>query len=219
MKKRLALITTIAVVLSFATGVVAKNVYETIKAQLRPDFVIEIDGEEKEFKNVNGERVYPVLYDGTTYLPIRAIGEIMDKKVYWYEDEKRIELRDKDDKNKDKTTVTDADVIITEDGSKSSKDDNSNSKDKAEKEPKEDKVKADKTYDDKNFIGQNKAKEIALNKAGLKESDVTYIKAELDKDGGVYTYEVEFKKDFREYSAEISAVDGRIIDWEVDFDD
>ena len=219
MKKRLGLIMTIAVVLSFATGVVAKNVYENIKAQLRPDFVIEIDGEEKEFKNVNGETVYPILYDGTTYLPIRAIGEIMNKKVYWYEDEKRIELRDKDDKNKNKTTVTDADVIITEDGSKPSKDGKPNDKDKAEKELIEDEVKTDKTYDDKNFIGRDKAKEIALDKAGLKESEVSYIKAELDKDNGVYTYEVEFKKDFHEYSAEIGAVDGRIIDWEVDFDD
>ncbi|MCC8169326.1 MAG: copper amine oxidase N-terminal domain-containing protein, partial [Oscillospiraceae bacterium] len=48
------------------------------------------------------------LYEGTTYLPIRAIGEIMGKTVYWYENEKKIELKEAG------TTVTDADVIITD---------------------------------------------------------------------------------------------------------
>ena len=132
MKKRMTLIMALVIVLSFSTGVISKTVYENIKAQLRPDFVVEIDGEEKEFKNANGERVYPVLYDGTTYLPIRAIGEIMGKTVYWYENEKRIEL--KDEKEDVKTTVTDADVIVT---------------DEKDKHQKEDKIKEDKTKTDK----------------------------------------------------------------------
>lgn len=34
-------------------------------------------------KNVNGDTVDPIILDGTTYLPIRAIGEAFDKNVTW----------------------------------------------------------------------------------------------------------------------------------------
>ena len=150
-----------------------------------------------KFKNVDGDRVYPILYDGTTYLPVRAIGEIMDKDVYWYEAEKRIEFKDK----KKTPTVTDADVIV---------EDNKKPKDKKENhvQPLE-----------KDVIGKEKAKMIALEKAKLKENEVSFIKVELDKDNGIWKYEVEFRKGLKEYSAEIKADDGKILDWEADFDD
>ncbi len=44
---------------------------------------IYIDGEEFIAKDVNGARVYPILRDGTTYMPIRAIGEAFGKSVFW----------------------------------------------------------------------------------------------------------------------------------------
>ena len=110
MKKRTAVfITSIVFVIGLVAGVTALGLIQEIKAQLRPDFTINIDGVTREFKNVNGEVVYPILYEGTTYLPVRAIGELMGKTVNWYEDEKRIELKD------EKSTVTDADVIIYND--------------------------------------------------------------------------------------------------------
>ena len=200
MKKKKYVALALVLVLAIGTGAVAKEVFENIKAQIRPDFVIEIDGVEREFKNVDGERVYPILHNGTTYLPIRAIGELMGKTVYWYEDEKRIELRE--DKEKDKVTVTDADVII-QNGEKDKKDKN------AEK-PKPDKV---------GHISEKSAKKIALDKAGLKESEVSFVKVELDMDDGIWRYEVEFRKGLKEYSADIKADDGKILEWDVDLDD
>lgn len=205
MKKKRSLIIAFAVIFSFTTGVVAKNVFDIIKAEVRTDFVVEIDGEEREFKNANGERVYPILHNGTTYLPLRAIGEIMEKDVYWYEADKRIELKDK----KKAPTVTDADVIVESDPN-AEKSKEHNKKDKMEK-PVSDK--------EKNIISKEKAKEIALEKANFKLSDVTFIKAEFDTENGTYVYEIEFKKGNKEYSAEIKADDGKIIDWEVDFID
>ena len=188
MKKKRGLIIAVALVLAFGSGVIAKNVFDIIKAEVRTDFVVEIDGVERIFKDVNGERVYPILHNGTTYLPVRAIGEIMNKDVYWYEDEKRIELKDKET-----TTVTDADVIVSDNNTQKV-------------------VETDQ-------IDVEKAKEIALNKAGLKESDVSFVKAELDYEKGVAVYEIEFRQGFKEYNAEIKASDGTILEWDVDIDD
>ena len=90
-------------------GVLAADKIKEIKAYLRPDFTVKIDGQQQVFKNADGEVVYPLVYDGTTYLPVRAIGEIMGKKVYWHENEKRIELKEnKSDESKENKSKTDA---------------------------------------------------------------------------------------------------------------
>lgn len=44
---------------------------------------IYIDGREFAAKDADGTRVYPILRDGTTYMPIRAIGEAFGKSVFW----------------------------------------------------------------------------------------------------------------------------------------
>ena len=105
-KKRMVAILVVVSLISVFAGAAAGSLITEIRAELRHDFRIVIDGEEKTFKNVNGEKVYPILYDGTTYLPIRAVGEMMGKTVYWYEDDKLIEFKD------NSSTVTDADVIV-----------------------------------------------------------------------------------------------------------
>ena len=63
------------------------------------------------------------------------------------------------------------------------------------------------------------AKQIALEHAGLKESEVTHLQVELDRDDGVYLYEVEFKKGGFEYSYEIHADSGKILDADKEWDD
>ena len=203
MRKKTGLLVGALCAVSVFVGAAGAELVREIRAELRPDFTIKIDGEVKEFKNANGERVYPVLYEGTTYLPVRALGEIMGKTVYWYEDDKRIELKE------EKTLVTDADVIITGDAD--------NNKYKEKDVPKGN--TENKNVDTSNFIGEEKAKEIALDKAEVTASDVIFDRVELDRENGVYTYEVEFKIGRTEYSADIKAEDGTILKWEVDIDD
>lgn len=71
--------------------------------------------------------------------------------------------------------------------------------------------------DRKAVISDAKAKEIALNNAGKKETDVVFVKAELEYDDGIAVYDVEFYgADFREYDYEISAGTGEIIGLDYD---
>ena len=72
--------------------------------------------------------------------------------------------------------------------------------------------------DDSKFIGIEKAKEAALQKAGIPADGVVFEKAELDNDDGVWHYEVEFRKGTTDYDADVKAEDGTILKWDVDMD-
>lgn len=72
--------------------------------------------------------------------------------------------------------------------------------------------------EDNNFIGEEKARQIALEKAGITNDGVTFDRVELEKDDGVWQYEIEFRKDGVEYDADIKADDGKIISWDIDND-
>ncbi len=194
-KRFIALALGLASVFGITAGVIATDKIKEISAQIRQDFTVVIDGEEKVFKNAGGEVVYPLLHDGTTYLPIRAIGEIMGKKIYWYEDDKRIELKD------EKSTVTDADAIVT-----------GESKGSFQKSEIQKPVSAEQAQS----ITKDKAKQLALKKADVAEANAKFVKAELDRDDGVLHYDIEFKSGGFEYEVEVSADDGRILSFEKD---
>ncbi len=66
--------------------------------------------------------------------------------------------------------------------------------------------------------GDAKAK--ALAHAGLAETDVTFIKAELDRDDGRLVYDVEFyTADHKEYDYEIDAATGEVVSYDYDAED
>jgi len=56
---------------------------------------IYINGEKFEPKDANGNPVEPVIKDGTTYLPVRAISEAFDKKVDWVDETKTVVITSK----------------------------------------------------------------------------------------------------------------------------
>lgn len=61
-------------------------------------------------------------------------------------------------------------------------------------------------------ITKDRAESIALNDAGVKESDIAYIWTELEMERGRSVYDVEFlTKDYYEYDYDIDAVSGSII--------
>lgn len=44
---------------------------------------IVVDGQKLNPTDVNGNRVEPIIYNGTTYLPVRAVANAFGKAVYW----------------------------------------------------------------------------------------------------------------------------------------
>ena len=65
----------------------------------------------------------------------------------------------------------------------------------------------------KAYIGEEKAKQIALKHANV--TNITNYKIELDFDD-VMVYEIEFKSNNKEYDYEINALTGDIIEYEID---
>ena len=75
------------------------------------------------------------------------------------------------------------------------------------------------TADTSSFIGEEKAKEIALSQAGITADGVIFDRVELDNDDGVWQYEIEFKKGNTEYDVDVKADDGTVLKSETDIND
>lgn len=64
------------------------------------------------------------------------------------------------------------------------------------------------------YIGEAAAKAAALSHAGVAEADVCWLKADFDRDDGVYYYELEFSANGVKYDYEINATTGEVIKFE-----
>ena len=76
-----------------------------VTVEQRPSVKIVVDGTERTFYDVTGKEVHPLYYNGTHYLPVRAIGELMGKSVAWDSKSRTITLTGDD------PLVTDADTF------------------------------------------------------------------------------------------------------------
>lgn len=86
MKKK-KLLTTLVLALAlfgaFTLVSQAADGLQEIKAYLNSNISIKMDGETKVLTDANGVRVYPISYNGTTYVPIRAVANLLDIGVEW----------------------------------------------------------------------------------------------------------------------------------------
>lgn len=69
-----------------------------------------------------------------------------------------------------------------------------------------------------NDIGEEIARATAVEHAGLTESDVTFIKVQMDRDDGRTVYDVEFYYNNTEYDYEIDAATGEIVSYDSDIE-
>lgn len=85
MKKRTvkAAALALAFMLCFAVGVSANSLLEKIEAYMNYGITIKLDGNEQIMYNAVGDRVYPISYEGTTYVPIRAVSNMLGIDVDW----------------------------------------------------------------------------------------------------------------------------------------
>ena len=239
-------IVAVALVGALAVGTAAATAYQTITASLRPDITVELNGTPQTMKDVNGNEVYAISYNGTTYLPIRAIGEAMGLTVNWDSATQTVDLvgsaagsttgvyisgdRAKEIALND-AGYTESQVVMV--GVELEWDNGRLVYDvefyvnKTEYDYEIDAAAGtivEKDQDIENFtipttgvnITLNRAKEIALADAGEQESEVTFTKTKQDYENGRVVYEVEFYAGQTKYEYEIAASDGAILDKDVD---
>jgi len=90
MKRFVILITVMALLFSTciteafaATSESGITTSKKVMIYLKPDISIELNGVLQVFRNAGGQTVYPIIYNGTAYLPIRAVSAIMKEPVEW----------------------------------------------------------------------------------------------------------------------------------------
>lgn len=82
-KSVFALLLALAMLVGTIIGASSAGLQETITATLRRDLNIEVDGVKQTMKDASGNTVYPIIYKGSTYVPFRAVGDLVGVKVDW----------------------------------------------------------------------------------------------------------------------------------------
>lgn len=175
---------------------------QTVQAAIRPDITILVDNVRQTFADANGDTVYPLLYSGSVYLPVRSIGELMDKEVNWNNATRTVTLSGG-------SLVTDADSFEDNNGNNNGNNNggNNGSNNGNNNQP----------STPTGMITAEQAKQKALAHAGLQSSQVSFVRAHLDWENGRQVYDVEFyTKDYREYDYEIDAYTGKVLSFDYD---
>lgn len=83
MKKKILMSTvlTAIIAISMTIGALAASNLQKIEAYLNKDLKIKINGESFAVTDSSGKSTYPITYNGTTYLPVRSVGDAVGLKV------------------------------------------------------------------------------------------------------------------------------------------
>ena len=164
-----------------------------VSATLSPDITVQVDGITRTFADANGSVVYPLLYGGSIYLPVRAIGNLMGKTVGWNSASSTVTL------SSGELLVTDADSFVQ----------TGTATQPAAGKP----VQTGSTAQ----ITAEQARSKALAHAGLSASQVYFVQTKLEWEDGRQVYDVEFyTSDYREYDYEIDAASGAVLGFDYD---
>lgn len=230
----------------------AASVYKNITARQNTAMTVKVDGTALTMKDDDGDSLYPLTYDGNTYLPAQQLASAVGYNAT--SDDNSVSLTRKN-------TVSTFPAASGDIGSEKAKSIALNHAGVTSSTAKFVKVERDrddgrllyevefyagnKEYDyeilasdgtilsydadiegyripsststsSSGYISVERAKEIALQHAGLSSSGVNFDKAEFDHDDGRAEYEIEFHHNFREYEYTIDAASGTILEAERD---
>lgn len=165
--KKSYIIAALALTSCMVVGTAAASQSNSVTATFRPDVTLKVNGTTYTVRDTTGVKVSPLIYNGTTYLPLSSLGQLLGAEVSWDNDSQTVIIHD----------------------------------------------------DDASYIGESKAKELALKHAGLSGKEVSFLQLKLDWDDGRAVYEVEFYSGSREYDYEIDALTGAVVDFDSDIED
>lgn len=86
MKKRKlipALALTLTLLCGITIGASASSTLQEIQAYLNYGITVKYNGEEQTIMDASGNRLYPITYNNTTYVPLRALSNIFGVAVDW----------------------------------------------------------------------------------------------------------------------------------------
>ena len=214
---------------------------------------VKVDGTALTMKDDDGDSLYPLTYDGNTYLPAEQLASAVGYNAT--SDDDSVSLTKKVAATSTRTSSTDIgaekakEIALHHAGVSASnavfvkaereRDDGRLTYDvdfyAGNKEYDYEILAADGTilsYDadiegyripsststSSTDIGAEKAKEIALQHAGVSASNAVFVKAERERDDGRLTYDVDFYAGNKEYDYEILAADGTILSYDADIE-
>ena len=198
---------------------------QNVTATFRPDVTVQVNGTDYVIRDTNGAQVAPLIYNGTTYLPLSTlIGEDQARQIalnhagisagqanfLWvkldWDDGRQVYEVEFYSGNTEYDYEIDAST-----GEIRSYD-----------------------FDIENYaipsagtgsgtgttglISETRAQEIALNHAGVSASQASFVRAKLDRDDGRQVYDVDFYSGNTEYDYEIDAVTGEIRSYDHDIE-
>lgn len=77
-----------------ATIVTAQITAQSITATLDPNIIVRYNDDEQSMYDANGNQVFPINYNGTVYLPVRAFCDIFGINIEWIDSNKNVLIND-----------------------------------------------------------------------------------------------------------------------------
>ncbi|MDP4095800.1 copper amine oxidase N-terminal domain-containing protein [Paenibacillus sp. P96] len=92
LKKSIVTITVVGMALTGAAGVYAGTQLQKITAYLNHQIGIQVDGEAYSLVDRQGNPLTPITYNNTVYLPVRALGDVLDVQVSYDGKQQQVQI-------------------------------------------------------------------------------------------------------------------------------
>ena len=223
---------------------------QSVTATFRPDVTLQVNGTAYTIRDTNGNEVAPLLYNGTTYVPLATLGQALGVQVSWDAATQTVVVTDQGGQAASSSYIGEAkakEIALQHAGLSSAQASflrthldwedgrpvyeveffSGNTEYDYEIDAQTGTIRS-YDFDIENYvipstggsteglIGESRAREIALQHAGLSSGQVTFCRTRMDCENGRPVYEVEFFSGNTEYDYEIDAATGAVLSYDFD---